>query len=299
MKVAAIDLGTNSFLCLIAKKGEKGLEILSDSSEVVRLGQGMYLEKTKTFFQKEALQRAKECLELFRKSIDEKKVDSVQAVATAAARNSTNSHELIKICESLKIPIRIISGDEEAKLTYQGANFQLPISEYMVVDIGGGSTEILWKEEGVLKGESLAMGAVQLTEEFQLLEDRSEKNILKAKSYIQTQLKRLPPINSELEIIAVAGTPTSIAKCELGLKIFDVEKIHGYKMKDAALHKWLKTFDVPLEQRKEIFGLDPKRADIIFAGTLILSRILDFYNKNALSVSIAGIRYALVEELLS
>ena len=144
MKVAALDLGSNTFLCLIAEVQSAGIvKIYSDHSEVVRLGQE--LEKTKSFHP-EALIRADVCLRRYSEIIKTEKIDRILAMATSAARDAKNSEELFKLAAKYAIPLEIVPGDREAQITYQGAvsgNFENAM-DTMVIDIGGGSTEIIY-----------------------------------------------------------------------------------------------------------------------------------------------------------
>ncbi len=119
MKVAALDLGTNTFLCLIAEGSRNGIsKVHKDLAQVVRLGQGV--DKTGEFHP-DALVRARQCLSEFKKEIDKHNVDRILAMATSAARDAKNGQELFRIGEDLGIPIEIIPGEDEARITYQGA----------------------------------------------------------------------------------------------------------------------------------------------------------------------------------
>ncbi|HPI39171.1 MAG TPA: Ppx/GppA family phosphatase [Pseudobdellovibrionaceae bacterium] len=294
MKVATLDLGTNTFLCLISKC-EKGLapQIISDESEVVRLGQAVNQSKE---FHPEALIRAKNCLIKFKEKIKAEGVTKVIAGTTSAARDVKNLEEFLKIGIELDIPIQLISGKEEAELTYRGAFYNLQQSgKYLVVDVGGGSTEIIYGDSKEIQwSTSLQMGGVRFTEKFvsaqPILENEEEALVYE----IQNQLLKSSFLKDKTidVIVAVAGTPSALAALALGK--FESEKVHGYKIERTQLEYWQKKFkESSVEEIKLKYNLGG-RADIIFVGTTILLETLKFFNKSELIVSTGGVRYGLL-----
>lgn len=286
MKVAALDLGSNSFLCLIANC-EKNCspEIISDTSVVVRLGQGV--QQTQRFHP-EALQRARKCLTQFKEIILQEGVDKIIAVTTSAARDVKNLKEFIQIGEDLGISIQLISGTEEALLTYKGAFLnlpgyslhkpRLPVKKNLVIDVGGGSTEFIYGDlNHIVFAKSLQMGGVRFTEQYISTQPVEKIETEKLSQEIQNQLKLLQfsegsPID---EIIAVAGTPTALAILEVGQ--FDPQKIHGYSLHIQILEKWMQEFqETSIDYKKEKYQLG-QRADIIYVGTSILLETLRFF----------------------
>ncbi len=279
MKVAALDLGSNSFLCLIANC-EKNCspEIISDTSVVVRLGQGV--QQTRRFHS-EALQRAKKCLPQFKEIILQERVDKIIAVTTSASRDVENLKEFIQIGEDLGISIQLISGTEEALLTYKGAFLNLPGNSFdksqfpakknVVIDVGGGSTEFIYGDlKHIEFAKSLQMGAVRFTEQFISIQPAKKMETEKLSQEIQNQFKLLQfSENTKVdEIIAVAGTPTALAILEVGQ--FDPIKIHGYSLNVKTLEKWKQKFqETSIDEKKNKYQLG-KRADIIYVGTSIL-----------------------------
>lgn len=220
MKVAALDLGTNTFLCLIAEGDRNGItRVHKDLVQVVRLGQGVGQTGE---FHVEALQRARQCLTDFKKEIEAQKVDRILAMATSAARDARNGQELFKIGEDLGIPIEIIPGEDEARITYQGATAGGvdTTKTSLVIDVGGGSTElIVGLGEKILFGQSLDIGGVRLTERFvknqpvPAAQRQSVQDFIR--SQIDTVLSQLKQQDIQ-QVIAVAGTPTSIVAIEVG-----------------------------------------------------------------------------------
>ncbi|XGC80922.1 Ppx/GppA family phosphatase [Bdellovibrio bacteriovorus] len=300
MKVAALDLGTNTFLCLIAEGNEKGItQVHADLVKVVRLGQGV--DKTGEFHP-EALVRARECLSEFKSEIDKHNVDLILAMATSAARDAKNGAELFKIGAELGIPVEIIPGEDEARITYQGATAGANHKNLtsLVVDVGGGSTElILGRGEQILFGESLNIGAVRLTEKFISTQPvpASEKAALH--EYIENEIKsviaELKKENID-QIIAVAGTPTSLVAIEIGG--FDEKKVDGYFLSKERLEYWVNEFsNTTVEEKKSKYQLGG-RADIIFAGTSILLAVINSLNLPGMVVSTKGVRYGVALEML-
>lgn len=300
MKVAALDLGTNTFLCLIAE-GDKlsGLtKVNRDLMQVVRLGQD--IDKTKRLHP-DALIRAKRCLVEFKKEIDAEKVDVILAMATSAARDAENGEELFDIGRELNIPIEIIPGEDEARITYLGATAGRPLDDktLLVVDVGGGSTEFIVGRKGeILFGHSLDIGGVRLTEKLISEQPVSTTEQKKLNSYIAKELESILPDLKKYnidEVIAVAGTPTSLVAIEIGG--FDEKRVDGYRLPQDRLRYWANTFGATtVEEKKNKYSLGG-RADIIFAGTSILLRALEALGKDSMLVSTKGVRYGVALEL--
>lgn len=299
-KIAALDLGTNTFLCLIAEGDRSGIKkVYKDLVQVVRLGQGV--DKTGEFHP-DALIRARACLAEFKKEIDVQKVDAILAMATSAARDAKNGKELFKIGADLGIPIEIIPGEDEARITYQGATAGVVDSskKSLIIDVGGGSTElIVGQGKEILFGESLNIGAVRLTERFVTAQPVSQKEQMALQEFIQQQVRTVLPElkkNKIDQVIAVAGTPTAIVAAEIGG--FDEKKVDGYKLSAAKLLAWAQEFaNTTVEFKKEKYQLGG-RADIIFAGSSILYSVLNELELDHLIVSTKGVRYGVALEML-
>ncbi|MEN0057487.1 MAG: Ppx/GppA phosphatase family protein [Bdellovibrio sp.] len=301
MKVAALDLGTNTFLCLIAEgSAQTGIaKVHKDLAQVVRLGQGV--DKTGAFHP-DALERARLCLQEFKKEIEKAQVDVVLAMATSAARDAQNGAELFKIGHDLGIPIQIIPGEDEARITYQGATAGISGENktVLVVDVGGGSTElIVGRNNSILWSKSFNIGGVRLTEKFisQQPVSVAEQDALK-KYILQILNPDLPALRNYKidQIIAVAGTPTSIAALEVGG--FSEEKVDGFVLSQEKLLSWQKEFaNSSVEEKKMRYQLGG-RADIIYAGASILLSTLETLGISRMTVSTKGVRYGVALEML-
>jgi exopolyphosphatase/guanosine-5'-triphosphate,3'-diphosphate pyrophosphatase len=304
MKVAALDLGSNTFLCLIAEvsKDSKGNchidKLISDQVEVVRLGQDV--NKTKRLHA-DALDRAELCLKKFKIIIDQHRPERILAMATSAARDSENRDELFQIGKSLNIPIEIIPGEKEAMITYQGSlSGQTKDQNRLVVDIGGGSTEFITGSLGeIYDNKSLNIGCVRLTEKFFSNQPTLQSEVDSADRTIQESMQAIKDFtkNQIVEVLAVAGTPTTLASVELGLKEFDAAKIDGQTLTLATLEEWeLKLQKSSLEEKIKM-GIPAGRADVLLIGVLILIQTLKLFNKDKLTVSTRGVRHGIALEM--
>ncbi len=300
MKVAALDLGTNSFLCLVAEVQSGEIKkIYSDQVEIVRLGQDV--NRTKQFHP-EALQRARTCLIRFRKTLDEQKPTKILAMATSAARDATNADELFQIGRELQIPIEIIPGGKEAEITFKGSISGLPKDNKVraVIDIGGGSTEIIaGTRQKIFGGRSLNVGAVRLTEMFFPHQPPKPDELQKFDQHLSPLVlglvEELKSYKVE-ELIAVAGTPTELVAATLGE--FNAAKIDGYQITTKQLGDWIQKFkNSGTLERIENFGISKGRADVILAGSLILENIRKAFGFPAITVSTRGVRYGVALEL--
>lgn len=289
MRIAAIDLGTNTFLCLIVEADHTGIQrVLSDTAKVVRLGEGVHKNRA---FGPAALRRAEDCLKEFKALIEKHEVESVAAVATSAARDATNGHELLALGLKYQVPISTISGEREAELSFRGiTSDRTTLEGIMGLDIGGGSTEVMGFEKRKVKGVSVDIGAVRLTEMFVTGHPVSANERKALDDFAREKLgvfSRLRP----KELIAAAGTPTTFAAIDLGID-FDARKIHGHKMsRDRVEEITLGLAQLDLEERKLVTGLDAGRADVIVAGGTILVAACDAMGVSEMTVSVRGIRF--------
>ncbi|MBC7466029.1 MAG: Ppx/GppA family phosphatase [Bdellovibrio sp.] len=304
MKVAALDLGSNTFLCLIAEvsKNDKGVcrieKIISDQVEIVRLGQDV--NKTKRLHP-DALIRAKNCLTKFKETIDLYKPEKILAMATSAARDSKNRDELFEIGKALGIPIEVIPGEKEALITYQGSiSGQTSDVTRLVVDIGGGSTEFITGDlKQIFQNKSLNIGCVRLTEKFITAQPTSTQEVEAAEKNIIENLNQIVYFNDRqiAEILAVAGTPTALVAAQLKLVEFDANRIDGFQLDLNSLEQWKLSLQKATLQEKVAMGIPEGRADVILIGVLTLIQTLKLFNKNKITVSTRGVRHGIALEM--
>ncbi len=299
-KIATIDIGSNSFLLLLCEANENGItRIDKDVVEIVRLGQGLATSKR---FHADALERAKNTLIQFKSLIKAFEPDVLLAKATAAARMAENKHQLLAIGKKLDLPIEIIPGEQEAKITYQGVFWGQKVnnSDYnLLIDIGGGSTElIVGRGQSIEFSISIPFGAVLLTERYitsHPVSAEEEKKLTEAIDVeIAEALKSIAGF-SITNVIAVAGTPTTLAQVILGG--FEDSKINGYKLSQKTLidlENRLKS--ITIEQRIENMGVPKGRADILYAGAVLLRKLLAAVAATEVQVSTRGVRHGIVAD---
>lgn len=295
MRIAAIDLGTNSFLCLIAdvsgRPPHTQLKIIYDTYKVVRLGEKVHQNRR---FLPEALGRAQACLDEFAAAIKKHKAEKVVATATSAARDASNGEELMRMGRERGIPIHIIGGAKEAELSFAGAVSNLANAhdrKILVVDVGGGSTELIYREPGKSpRGHSFDVGCVRLTEMFIKKDPLDKAEYEKMSAHTRKVISAYGNISPD-DIIAVAGTPTTLACVAQGID-FDEHKVEGYRLtreKIAELSERLGR--LPLSERKSVKGLEPLRADVILAGCAVLLETLGLAGRDEMQVSTRGLRF--------
>ncbi|MCC2677851.1 MAG: hypothetical protein K0R29_427 [Pseudobdellovibrio sp.] len=300
MRVAALDLGSNTFLCLIAEVEKNAIKsILSDQVEMVRLGQGLSNSKR---FHPDALERADKTLEKFSQTIAEFKPEKILAMATSAARDAENKEDLFALGRKHGIPIEIIPGEREAEITYQGSTSGLEDTqqELMVLDIGGGSTEFIFgRGRTLIRGRSLDIGCVRLTEKFIKAQPTPSEQIKAVETFVENELKKIDEIMPSdfqvKQIVAVAGTPTTLAAAEIGG--FVPAKIDGFVFTYEALDAWLNKLAQSSVEDKIKLGIPAGRADVILIGVIILLRTLKKMGQTQLTVSTRGVRYGVALEM--
>ena len=262
---------------------------------MVRLGEKVH---TNRFFLPEALKRAEVALDEFQKVIREYPVDKVIATATSAARDATNGEALMKLGRDRGIPIYVIEGSREAELSFEGAISGISNAaqkKILVIDVGGGSTEFIFREPGQKpKARSFDVGCVRLTEMFLKKDPVEGKELIELSVFAGKTFSAYGQVDPEL-IVAVAGTPTTLA-CVAQSLDFDESKVEGYVLtREEILGLMKKLGSMPLEERKKVKGLEPLRADVIVAGGALLAAGLDVAQKNKIQnqmrVSTRGLRY--------
>jgi exopolyphosphatase/guanosine-5'-triphosphate,3'-diphosphate pyrophosphatase len=290
MRVAAIDIGTNTVLLLIAEIESGEFTVLTDDHAIARLGEGV--DKT-GIISEEAYDRLRSKLTEHAITIEHYLPLHISAVATSAMRDAKNSAEIVRRAKlDTGIEIEIIDGAEEARWTYLGSigALSLPAANPLVVlDIGGGSTEIAHgTHTSFTSGSSAQIGAVRLTE-------RAQLDDLSVEDACQMVRDAFGPIDAPrgATLIAVAGTPTSLAAIDLGLQTFDAQKIHGHRLSKEVVSRILEEiWDMTSDEIVEAYpAVNPGRADILAAGTAILFTAMTMLDAQECVVSTRGLRY--------
>lgn len=277
-RVAAIDCGTNSIRLLIADiAGDNFKEVLR-TMEIVRLGQGVDQNKA---FHPDAIDRTLKAVELFRDLIASKGVEKIRFCATSATRDATNRSLFTDgVRDILGIEVEVIPGEEEAELSFIGATKELRQSDapFLVVDIGGGSTEFVFGSEKVDFAKSVNIGCVRMSERHLNTQPPSMAQIAQAIVDIDiaiTQAAAVVPITTAKTLVAVAGTATTVAAAALELTDYDRHLIHLSRISSDKVHKVAATFQsMNKDQIASLGFMHPGRVDVITAGSLVLSRIM-------------------------
>ena len=296
MRIAALDLGSNTSLLLVAEvEGGVLKKVLHDQTTVTRMGQGVHANRR---LHPEALVRLDECFSGYHSTIQKLKCDRVIAVATSAARDVSNGDELLKLGRLHEIPIHIISGQKEAELTFKGAVCDRAQTDGLaVIDVGGGSTEIISRENGFTKGTSVDVGSVRLSELFVKHDPVTSDEMKSVRMYSEDAFSRAPiPKTSFKEVVAVAGTPTTLAALDQETE-FREDLIHGYKMSLQKIESWIDRLShLTVAERQALKGMEPKRADVIVTGSMILSEAIRALGQSMVTVSTRGVRYGVALE---
>ena len=278
MRVAAIDCGTNSIRLLIADiDGGNFREVVRDM-EIVRLGQGV--DQTGQFHP-DAIARTLAAVDKFAAEIAKRGVEKLRFCATSATRDATNRHLFVDgVRDRLGIEPEVISGDEEAALSFAGAIKDLSPSDgpFLVVDIGGGSTEFVFGTSTVEAARSVNIGCVRMTERHFASDPASNQQIEAARIDIQAaiaQAAEVVPITKATTLVAVAGTATTVAAAALDLPEYDRYAIHLSRVSAQQTHDAATMFATKnREQRLALGYMHPGRVDVIAAGSLVLSEIM-------------------------
>ena len=300
-RVASIDIGTNTILLLIARVEGGKIHPLFEIETIARLGEGV---QKNGILLKEAMQRSLQTLAQYLKWCREMGVQQVFAAGTSALREAENSKEFLKLVkEKLNLSIEVISGEEEAQLSFLAVAKDLNETEkpILVVDVGGGSTEfILGKGDRISQWVSLPLGSVRFTEQFLHSDPIQEKEWLRMEGKTRGLLVNIPHSEEPILMIAVGGTASTLASVEQSLKEFIPEKIHHFVLGKKALKNQLLLYRFKtIDERKKISGLPAARADVIVAGGAILYMAMEELRSPSVLISCHGMRYGLLYKKLT
>ena len=290
MKVATVDIGTNSMRLLIADYEDNEIFNRKKYVEVTRIGKGV---DEKGMISGEAINFNTDILDKFINIAQSKNCEKIRVIGTSALRDSKNSDEFIKKAyEKTGVNVEIISGELEANLGFLGIKSILDEKKYtLTIDIGGGSTEfILGNRDGeLIFSKSKNIGVVRLTERFLKSDIPSDIEITEMDKYIEIVLDETIEILKTYDIgkvIGIGGTATSISSMIQKMEIYCSDKVHNSKIyydEIIDVYKNLKT--MTLEEKKKIVGLQAKRADVIFAGVCIMKKIMSMLGIECVTVS--------------
>jgi exopolyphosphatase/guanosine-5'-triphosphate,3'-diphosphate pyrophosphatase len=289
--VAAIDCGTNSTRLLVRGPDGTTLERLM---RITRLGKGVDASGR---LDPEAIARTVSVLREYRKVMDDFGVDRVRMSATSAARDATNRDDFFgPATEVVGVAPELLTGDEEGRLSFLGATADLDTTAgpFLVVDIGGGSTEFVYGNEAAESTLSLDMGCVRMTEKY-LEHDPPRPEELSAclsviDVFLDDVVRAIPEAIEDPTFVGLAGTITTLAAVDLGLATYDRSKVHHFELTKAAAEDLFRTLATEsFDERVENPGLERERADVIVGGTCILVAIMRRFGFTECLVSEADI----------
>jgi exopolyphosphatase / guanosine-5'-triphosphate,3'-diphosphate pyrophosphatase len=277
--LAAVDCGTNSTRLLVV--GPAG-DVRAREMRITRLGQGVDATRR---LRPEAVERTLAVLRDYRATMDAERVGRTRLVATSAVRDATNGEAfLVPAADIIGAPAELLSGEEEGQLSYAGATSDLPATDAAVVvlDIGGGSTEIVTKPADTVQSVSLDIGCVRLTERFLRGDPPAAEEVSAALGAIAAELDRatevipgLADLGPASRLVGLAGTVSTLASLELGLVEYDRERIHHAVLSLQSVGRWCDVLGAErVVERARRPGLAAGRRDVIFGGALVLREVM-------------------------
>jgi exopolyphosphatase / guanosine-5'-triphosphate,3'-diphosphate pyrophosphatase len=295
-RVAAVDLGTNSTRLLVADVEGDRLEEVARELTITRLGEGVD-ERRRLL--PVPIARVRNCLTGYRRQLEEGGAEKTLAIATSAVRDAENGEAFLGEIEwSYGFTTRLLSGEEEAAMTYRGVTAgRPPLEDALIVDIGGGSTELVLGSNGSLGASaSLDVGCVRLTERFLRSDPPAKPELAATGAFVRSLLPALEARHA----IGVAGTVTTLATLDLGLESYDPKRTHGHVVSRERIAETLgELAALPLAERLRVPGLEPGRARVIVAGLVVLDEVVRRYELDAVEVSerdiLHGAAYAAAE----
>jgi exopolyphosphatase/guanosine-5'-triphosphate,3'-diphosphate pyrophosphatase len=286
-RVGAVDLGTNSTRLLVADVDGDHIEEVERRLRITRLGESV---DTRRRLLPVPIARVRNCLTDYRRAAEAHGAERVLAIATSAVRDAENGEAFLGEIEwSYGFSTRLLSGDEEALLTFSGVSIGRAVAdETLVVDIGGGSTELICGgPDGVDFHTSLELGCVRMTERYLASDPPGLPELVQCSAAVRSLLhENVPADLRPRRAIGVAGTVTTLTALAHDVEQYDPTLIHGRQLLFEAVEEQLgRLAALPLAARREVPGLEPERAPVIVAGAVILRTILEHFGLAKLEAS--------------
>jgi len=301
-QLAVIDLGSNTArLAIFEATGEGGLRTLYEVKEVPRLGKGVREDLS---LSPAAMERGLATLTRFSRHLTVMGNPPTIAVATSAVRDAPNGPAFVeRIARRTGILMRVISGEEEARLGYLGVASAWELDRDLIADLGGGSIQVASTRNGQLdRSTSLPLGALRLTQEFLEHDPPKRRELEAAEEYVQERLEAtsLPRSSEKLRVFGVGGTIRCLARVAMELREYPVQRVHGYRLnrRDLEVLEGI-LFEMSASQRREVPGISAARADVIVAGLIVVDGLLRRIDKDELLVTGHGIREGAAVERLA
>jgi exopolyphosphatase/guanosine-5'-triphosphate,3'-diphosphate pyrophosphatase len=281
-RVAAVDLGTNSTRLLVADVDDGRIDELARRLTITRLGEGVD-ERRRLL--PVPIARVRNCLADYRRELEGLGAERTLCIATSSVRDAENGEAFLGEIEwSYGFTTRLLSGDEEAAMMVRGVTAGRPtLDDVLVVDIGGGSTELVVASDGAPSfSTSLDVGCVRITERFLASDPPSRPELAAAGGYVRSLLPELEATGA----IGVAGTVTTLATLDLGDAEYDAARTHGHRIALASVEEQLdRLAAMTTEERTAVPGIEPGRAPVIVAGIVVLREVMAAYGLEEIEVS--------------
>jgi exopolyphosphatase/guanosine-5'-triphosphate,3'-diphosphate pyrophosphatase len=297
-RYAAIDVGTNTVLLLVAERAVSGFSAVAEHGAITRLGKGV--DATRRLLP-EAMERTLEAVGRFADEARALGAVGLAVTATSAARDALNGVEFLAAAsERAGVEVEILSGEEEAQLSYLAVSQDFAAEagerELVAIDIGGGSTEFIFGHGPTVRfHESLNIGSVRLTERCIQSDPPSEADFARLHNALSAALLPIPRPGANALVVGVAGTVTTLFAVANAIAPYDAARVHrGWLPRDALAQTRERLSSLPLAERKAIAGLQPERADVIIAGAVLLEHALDHLGASGVRVSDRGLRWGLL-----
>jgi exopolyphosphatase / guanosine-5'-triphosphate,3'-diphosphate pyrophosphatase len=292
--IGSVDMGTNSTRVLVAEPRDGTLHILDRRQTITRLGQDVNATGR---LADAAVERTLACLRDYREILDRHGVERIRAAATSAARDAANRDEFFDAVEdTIGVRPELLSGAEEGRMSFLGATGDLDhaLGPFLVVDIGGGSTEFIVGTDAVEGVISVDVGCVRLTEKFlehdPPLPEELTASISLTDAYLEDVVREVPGVAEARTLVGVAGTITTVAAVELGLATYDRDAIHHFRLSHDAAEDVFRTLATESRaQRIHNPGLEEARADVIVGGCCVLVALFRRFGFDEMIVSEADI----------
>jgi len=299
MRVAAIDIGTNSILLTVAELDGSEIRSLCERSYITRLGEGLGATG------KLSEQPMRRSLEALRQLLDEAKrlgADEIIAVGTEVLRKASNAREFLDSAAALGANVEVITGEREAQLSFLSVAkdplFAYRAERLLMIDVGGGSTEISRGHTGTLEtSRSYPIGAVRLTERFLRDDPPTPEQIAALQQAVWQQVQQETPLQEGEYLVGVGGTFVNLASLHARFPDYEPSRVHGAVLSRQAVQSLAEELcQLPLAQRQLLPGIEPERAPVLHAGAWIVLSVMQALHAEQIAVSMRGLRWGLIYE---
>lgn len=301
-RVGIIDIGSNSIKFFVGEKCEDGtIKTIIDKNDIARLGEGL---RETGRISDEALERNAQSVAAFAAEAKENGADTIVSVGTMALRSAANSADFVaRVKELCGVEVQIIPGEEEARLSYLAilSGMPVPDGDLIIFDTGGGSTEFIFgKGTELVKRFSVDLGAIRITEKFFSDDPVAAGSVEAAIAEIDKDFAAAGVEGKPVKLVGMGGTVTSMGAVKHKMVKYDPNVIQGSALTKADIDEQIAEYSKrTVEQRRELPGLQPKRADVILAGACILKDITERLGVDELTISDRGLRHGLAFDLFS